>query len=231
MPEEQRGKRNVYLDRLEKEMGIPEEGIEARMRWDMPVLATNEKCSVSLDLPILNCKPTKACSEVCYASQGRQYYRGAIVKSLAVNRMIQEEPERVARKMVDEAAGRAIRLAGSGELLPEHKDLVDYIEKYDGTYWGFTRRVDTHRAMPKLMFSIDATTPESVMKYVGENVPVSRRSYLRRPGDPEPPMEVAVTFPVHGSRTNYVGEIPEDDTDCPAVRKWVEGCWACKGCY
>ena len=107
------GKRNVYHQRLQKEIRINEEGIEARMRWDLPILASNHKCSVSLDLPILNCKPTKACSEVCYASQGRQFYRGAIVKSLAVNRMILEEPERAARKMVDEAAGRAIRLAGS----------------------------------------------------------------------------------------------------------------------
>ena len=224
-------KLNVYRERLGKELTIVEERIVARMRWDMPILATNEKCSVSLDLPVVNCKPTKACSEVCYASQGRQAYRNALVKSLAVNRMIAEDPERVGRKIVDEAAGRTIRLAGSGELLPEHKGLVEYIEKFGGTWWGFTRRVDTHRAMPRLMFSIDATTPESVVDYVQNEVPVDRRAYLRRPEDPPPPVDVAVTFPVHGARTRYVKEIPVHETDCPSVRKKVEGCWACRRCY
>ena len=128
MAEDPEGKRNLYHRRLQKELGIPDSEVEARMRFDMPILADNHKCSVSLDLPILNCKPTKACSEVCYASQGRQFYRGAIVKSLAVNRMILEEPDRAARKMVDEAAGRSIRLAGSGEILPEHKRLLDHVE-------------------------------------------------------------------------------------------------------
>ncbi|MBI4257909.1 MAG: hypothetical protein HY619_03045 [Thaumarchaeota archaeon] len=224
-------KPNLYQLRLQKELGIPEDEIKVRMRWNMPVLSQNSKCSISLDLPIINCKPTKACSEVCYACQGRQYYRGAIIKSLAVNRLIEEDPEHLARKMVDEAAGRTIRLAGSGELLPEHKELVNYIEEYGGSWWGFTRRVDTHKAMPRLMFSLDATTPASVLEYVKKEVPVDRRAYLRRPEDSPAPLEVAVTFPVHGSRTRYVGRVPEGETDCPAVRKRVEGCWLCGTCY
>src|ERR1041385_4401948 len=125
---------NLYRQRLDKELAIPEAQVQRRMRWDLPILAENMKCSVSLDLPILNCKPTKACSEVCYACQGRQNYRNAVVKSLAVNCMITEDPQRSARKMVDEANGRIIRLAGSGELLPAHKTLVDYLEKYGGTW-------------------------------------------------------------------------------------------------
>jgi len=87
---------DLYERRLQKEMGIPEQEIQARMRWDLPVLSENTKCSVSLDLPVLNCRPTGACSEVCYASQGCQMFRHAIIKSLAANRMIMEDPERVA---------------------------------------------------------------------------------------------------------------------------------------
>ena len=221
----------LYERRLKKELSIPEEIVRARMRWDFPILSENSKCSVSLDLPIINCKPTKACSEVCYACQGRQYYRRAIIKSVAVNRMIEEDPERVARKMVDEAAGREIRLAGSGEILPEHKTLVDYIEKCHGAWWGFTRRVDTHKALPRLMFSTDATTPAAVLDYVASEVPVSRRAYLRHPVDPPPPFEVAVTFPVHGSRTRYVEYVTQEESDCPSVRHEVKGCWACRRCY
>lgn len=224
-------KENLYVRRLNKERSFPEEDITARFRWELPVLADNSKCSVSLDLPLMNCKPTKACSEVCYAAQGRQAYRRALIKSVAVNEMIAEDPERVARKIVDEASGRPIRLAGSGELLPEHRTLVEYIEHYGGTYWGFTRRVDTHKEMPRLMFSIDATTSDDVLEYVKNSVPIERRAYLRRPGDFPPPFDVAVTFPVHGPQTRYVRKVPEHETDCPSVRKSVEGCWACRRCY
>lgn len=222
---------NLYRRRLNKEQSISDEEIEARMRWDMPILSENSKCSISLDLPIINCKPTKACSEVCYACQGRQFYRGAVVKSLAVNRMIAEDPERAARKLVDESAGRVIRLAGSGELLPSHRPLVDNLEKYGGQWWGFTRRVDTHCFFPELMFSIDATTPASVLRYVEEEIPVSRRAYLRRPEDPSAPFEVAVTFPVHGAITPYVEKTSPSATDCPHIRKTVSGCWDCRRCY
>lgn len=222
---------NLYQQRLKKESAISEEEIVSRMQWDLPILSQNEKCSISLDLPILNCTPTRACSEVCYACQGRQFYRSAIVKSLAANRMINEDPERAARRIVDEAAGRIIRLAGSGELLPSYKAITYYIDKYRGSWWGFTKRVDNYQAMPRLNFSLDATTPESVLKYVEEWIPIQKRSYLRRPGDLPPPLEVAVTFPVHGPRTNYVKEIPILEKDCPAVRKSVEWCWDCKRCY
>ena len=223
--------KNLYQLRLAKEQSIPETDIQARMRWDLPIISENMKCSISLDLPILNCKPTEACGEVCYACQGRQFYRRAVVKSVAVNRLIAEDPEHVAQKMVDEASGRVIRLAGSGELLPTQKTLVDYLEKLGGSWWGFTRRVDTHQALPALMFSLDATTPTSVLKYVEENVPVSRRAYLVRPKDPAPSLEVAVTFPVHGARTPSVKKVPVYSTDCPAARKAVEGCWRCRRCY
>ncbi len=167
---------------------------------------------------------------VAIREHGRQCYRKALIKSLAVNRMIAEDSERVARKMVDEAAGRSIRIAGSGEILPEHKTLWDYVEDFGGSWWGFTRRVDTHRAIPELMFSIDATTTDVVMEYVRDEVPTRRIAYLRRPRDPPPSLEVAVTFPVHGAWTNYADEVPCHETDCPAVRGKVK-CWECQRCY
>ena len=89
---------NLYRQRFKKELSISEEHVVRRMRWDLPILAENMKCSVSLDLPILNCTPTKVCSEVCYACQGRQNYRKAVVKSLAVNRMITEDPRASSEK-------------------------------------------------------------------------------------------------------------------------------------
>ena len=224
------GTRIVYLHRLEKERAITEEEIAARMKWSLPVLSENQKCSVALDLPVTNCVPTAVCAAVCYASQGRQYYRKSVIKALAVNRLIAEDPEHVARKMVDEAEGRYIRLAGSGELSPEHNTLVDYLEQFGGKWWGFTRRVDTHQAIPKLMFSIDRATPDQVLQYVREHVAPEHRAYLRGPRDPPPSLEVAVTFPVHGPLTNYVADVPLHETDCPATREGVK-CWTCQRCY
>lgn len=231
MGETQGQAKNLYQQRLNKEFAIEEGEIAARMRWDLPILSTNTKCSVSLDLPLANCQPTSVCSEVCYAAQGRQCYRRSIVKSIAVNRLIDLDPEHVARKMVDEAAGRTIRLAGSGEILPKHKTLVSCVTRFGSDWWGITRRVDTHCAMPSLMFSLDASTPEDVQQYVREEVPVTRRTYLRRPQDPPCSLHVAVTFPVHGPRTNYAENVPRHPTDCQVDRNELNGCWSCKRCY
>lgn len=224
-------KTNLYQRRLKKEHNITDEEIKERMRWDMPILSENSKCYISLDFPVLNCKPTKACSEVCYACQGPQFYHKAIVKSLTVARMIQEDPERTANKMIYESAGRPIRLAGSGELLPSYKEFIEYLEEYGLSWWGFTRRIDTHQEIPRLMFSLDATTPDDVLDYVHDCVPRNKRSYLYRPGDPKPKLKVAVTFPVHGPLTNYVSKQKQKKSDCPAVRKLIEGCWECRRCY
>lgn len=224
-------KPSLHQRRIKKELNILESQILDRVRWEMPILSKNIKCGVSLDLPLLNCQPTLACSTVCYAAQGRQSYSKAIIKSLAVNRMILEEPERAARKAVDESRGIPIRLAGSGEVLPQHKPFLNFVEQFGGSYWGFTRRIDTHIEIPSLMFSLDATSSREQLEYVKENVPVNRRAYLRRAKDPACPIEVAVTFPSHGPQTNEVQEIREEDTDCPAVRKYASGCWECKRCY
>lgn len=223
--------KNLYQRRVEKEGAITEDEISDRAKWHLPILSNNYKCSVSLDLPLKNCVPTKICQQVCYAAQGRQFYRKSVVKSLAVDRLILDDPEHVARKMIDESAGRIIRIAGSGELLPKQTELMTYLEQLGGQWWGFTRRPDTHRSAPSLMFSFDATTPARAMKYVQESVPPDRRAYLRRPEDPASPIEVVVTFPVHGPMTAYTTKVEPHYTDCPFDRSRVEGCWSCQRCY
>ena len=223
--------KNLYQRRLMKEYSVSEADIEARMRWSLPVLSSNSKCSVSLDLPIHNCIPTAVCAQVCYASQGTQLFKRSVIKSLAVQRMIDADPERVARKMVDEGEGRYIRIAGSGEILPSHKTLLDYVTGLNGKWWGFTRRIDTHRVLPQLMFSLDASTTADTLEYVLAEVPIHRRAYLRRPEDAESPISVAVTFPVHGSVTSYAHLVPAHATDCPFDRGDVSGCWRCERCY
>ncbi len=57
-------------------------------------------------------------------------------------------------------------------MLPEHKTLTDYIERLGASWWGFTRRVDTHNALLESVFSVDASTPASVLQYVDNDVPV-----------------------------------------------------------
>ena len=123
--------------------------------------------------------------------------------------------------MGDEAQGRPIRLAGSGDLLPGHSALVERIDHYGGSWWGFTRRVDTHKALPDLMFSTDSATPPTVLEYVLSCVPMERRAYLRRPDDPPADYEVAVTFPVHGPQTRWAERVPEGPSDCPVTRRFT----------
>jgi hypothetical protein len=223
--------RDLYRRRLHKESDITDAEVNARTRWNLPILSANYKCSVSLDLPLQNCVPTKICRQVCYAAQGRQYYRRSVVKSLAVNRLIQLDPEHAAHKMVDEAAGRTIRFAGSGELLPGQVELASYVEQFGGDWWGFTRRPDTHRLLPSLMSSFDATTPARNVTYIQNHVPTERRAYLRRPVDPPSPLDVAVTFPVHGPMTAYTASVPFHDSDRPFDRNQVDNCWSCRRCY
>lgn len=67
---------------MEKE--ITEGEIQARMRWDLLVLSSNQMCSIALDLPLLHCHLATACAQVCYVAQGRQYYRQSVVKVLAL---------------------------------------------------------------------------------------------------------------------------------------------------
>lgn len=224
-------KPSLHAQRVAKEQSFTESEIQDRVRWDLPILAQNSKCSVSLDLPLINCRPTAVCAAVCYAAQGRQAYRQAVLKSVAIQQMIEKDPDRVAHTVVDEAAGRAVRLAGSGEVLPSHRYLVEKIHELGGQTWEFTRRVDTHEALPHLMFSLDAGTPPSALEYIEQSVPVNRRAYLRRPNDPPAPLEVAVTFPLHGPRTPHAKAVPTHPTDCPASRDEVSGCWACRRCY
>ena len=222
--------RNLHSRRASKELAITEDEINDRMRWNMPVLSSDPKCSISLDLPLKNCHPTSVCAQVCYAAQGRQFYRKSVVKALAIERLIAFDPEHVARKMVDESAGRQIRIAGSDEVLPKHAELLSCVKHLGGDWWGMTRRVDTYQTLPSLMFSTDTATPASVLRYVRDHVPVYRRTYLRRPQDSPSPIEVAVTFPEHGQLTDYANKAPRHATDCPVDRKELEGCWRCKRC-
>ncbi len=159
MSNESGSARNLFKRRLGKEKAISEEEIAARMRWDLPVLSTNQKCSISLDLPFLNCAPTDICAQVCYAAQGRQYYRKSVVKALAIDRLIQLDPEHVARKMVDEAAGRNIRIAGSGEALPNTLSFFPMSISSVAPTGESRAQVDTHQAIPSFMYSLDASTP------------------------------------------------------------------------
>ena len=231
MAEERFARLNLYRERLTKELSIPEHEVRDRARWDMTLLSENYKCGVSIDLPILNCRPSRACAQVCYASQGRQYYRAGVVKSLAISRMLIEDPERASRKVATEAAGRTVRLAGSGDILPAHRQFVDCLGDSRVDWWGFTRRIETHCLLPRLMFSFDQTSPSRIRDYMEKNVPVRRRAYLRRPCDPAPETPVAVIFPVHGPRTRYVDYVPEHRSDCPAIRGRIKGCWECRRCY
>ena len=212
--------------------------LEKRLRGERdpeaPLLSWNPKTGISINLPVLNCIPTPACARSCYACQGRISFRKSLEKALAVDRWIRERPRWAAEKAAKEAKGRPIRLNGSGDLRPEHKNFIKALLSLGAKLYGFTKRPDTWVAMKEvgleLMFSIDVTMDRKRLFWALENLPRRRLAYLRRPQDPDLSRIVYVTFPEHGPHTRNVEKVPVSRTDCPAVRRHIS-CLECRRCF
>jgi len=192
-----------------------------------PILSENPKTGVSLNLPVLNCRPTKICREICYACSGPISFPYACKKAVAVDEWIRQHPIWAAMKAIQEADGTPIRLCGSGDLNPAHMPFLVEIKAQGGRPWGFTRKLDMWKRCwsmhIELMFGIDVSS-----KHL-EDIPPTRLAYMRRPGDPDWSNSVAVTFPLHGPRRDP-SKVPVSESDCPAIRRHIK-CADCRRCY
>ena len=195
-----------------------------------PILSSNPKTGFSLNLPVLNCQPTQACAQNCYACQGPSTFCCAIEKAVAVDRWIRTNPRWAAQKTACEAGQTLLRLNGSGDITPAHLPYVRALLRNGVRLFGFTKRRDTWTAFSalgiQLMFSIDVTMDRRRLTWALRTVPRVRLAYCRRPGDPDWSDRVGVTFPEHGPYTNSTDKIPGSETDCPAVRLHT----LCKDC-
>ena len=196
------------------------------------IISENRKTSCSINLPMAgHCTPTKNCAASCYAKSGpmalpsnkrKQHWVSEYLKGTDLTQLASE-----CRRWT------AVRLSGSGDLLPDHVPAILKLAKAcpKTIFWGMTRKVAVAKALNKklpnlkLLVSIDATSPQTTLKYKG---PVCFGPRL--PGDVVPDLPNLITvFPYHqGGQVRGVSRHPKD---CKAVWHENTGCIDCNKCW
>ncbi len=230
--------RNLHKRRADKERALL--SLITPRRCGERLLSDNSKSGPTLDSPVLYCQHTQACSCSCYACQGRQMYPASLRKTLAVDAFILADPDLAARCVESELADRWLRLAGGGELTEDHEPFIAKLAELGVKAYAFTRRPDSWLMYRRhgffATFSLDGTTPETVLRWVLRVVPVRARAFMATPEYPTTRHRVAVIFPEHGSITRGARHVPESPLDCPSARAKLDTlggapCHTCRRCY
>ena len=201
----------------------------------VPILSANHKTGVSLNLPVLNCRPTRRCAAACYACEGLISWRPSIRKALVVDAALRRgEIEGLiweCRRL------REVRLNGSGDMTSEHvPGILKLAGACTGTiFWGFTRcrevaeAVNNQCANLSLILTMDATSPDT--KLAGFFGPLAFGP--RKPRDRVPEdSRIVVVFPEHHAGRTVRG-VPMHPKDCPATRGLPRknACLHCQRCW
>lgn len=200
------------------------------------LLSENRKTGVSIDFPIEHhCRPTKVCKKTCYAHSGFQSFPNSKRKQRYVSDYLKGGD---ITQLINECIQRtSVRLSGAGDLLLEHvPNLVSLAKACPQTmFWGMTRKVEIAEAINKsglpnlkLLVSVDASSPDSVWNYPGKMCFGPRLE-----GDNDSRLgnkNIVTIFPYH-FHGEIVGQIPETEKDCPAVRHKMAGCFECQRCW
>jgi hypothetical protein len=201
----------------------------------IPILSDNHKTGASVNLPVLNCRPTKRCAAACYACVGPIAWCNSLRKALAVDLALRKgEVEGLVwecRRLQD------LRLNGSGDMSLAHVPAVlELARKCPATlFWGFTRRrevaeaVNQHLKNLSLIVSFDATSADREL--AGCECPLAFGP--RRPRDEVPnDRRIIVVFPEHHVGHTIPG-VPLHPKDCPATRgaERTNACQRCQRCW
>lgn len=197
------------------------------------ILSRNGKTGVSLDLPREgHCRPTKNCSKDCYARCGHQARPDAIRKQKWVSEYLLGKD--ISSLVMETRLHSAVRLNGSGDLLPEHvPNIIKLAEQCPYTQlWGMTRKPNIAKALNgkiinlRMLLTVDATSPKSVWDYDEAMCFGPRRTEDIVPDDPR----IIVVFPKHHAGRVLKG-IPEHPKDCQGVYHRISGCMECGRCW
>ncbi len=200
----------------------------------MLLLSKNHKTSHSINLPLINCRPTKRCSDACYACVGPLAWPNSIRKALVIDAMLREG--RIEGLVFECRDLQNVRLNGSGDLRPIHiPAILKLTESCSRTiFWGFTRNREVAEALNRkrenlsLIVTFDATSPKGELEdYCG-----SLAFGPRRPKDPVPKdSRILVVFPEHHLGHTIPG-VPSHPKDCPATRgaPRLHACQKCRRC-
>ncbi len=132
----------------------------------VPILSTNRKTAVSINLPVRNCKPTRRCAAACYACEGPIAWTNSVRKALAVDAALRKGE--IEGLIWECRMLQGVRLCGSGDMTLDHVPAVLRLAEAcpDTTFWGFTRRrevaeaVNGQQADLSLIVTFDATSPD-----------------------------------------------------------------------
>jgi hypothetical protein len=201
----------------------------------VPILSENHKTGTSINLPVMNCRPTRRCAAACYACVGPIAWANSIRKALAVDAALRKgEIEGLiweCRRLQD------VRLNGSGDMTLHHATAVLRLATAcPGTiFWGFTRSrrvaetINRQQENLSLVISFDATS--RVGELDGYDGPLAFGP--RRPRDPVPEDDrIIVVFPEHHVGHTIHG-VPPHPRDCPATRgaERRDACQRCRRCW
>lgn len=202
------------------------------------LLSGNKKTGISINLPLLNCIPSKRCSETCYACEGPIAFKNSIRKTLKVDAVLRSG---AIEALVDECRKEwDVRLNGTGDLTLEHVDAILFLATScpNTIFWGFTRsrpvaeELNNQLENLSIVLSYDSTmSPSHVDGYEGPIAfgPVQAQDTI--PDDPR----IIVVFPEHHQShpDPYIMLHPKD---CPATRfevksEKVGACGRCRRCF
>jgi hypothetical protein len=201
----------------------------------VPILSTNRKTAVSINLPVRNCRPTRRCAAACYACEGPIAWKNSIRKALAVDAALRKgEIEGLTWEC---RMLQGVRLCGSGDMTLDHVPAVLKLAEAcpETIFWGFTRRREVAEAINgryvnlSVIVTFDATSPEGELRgYAG---PLAFGPRMPRDIVPDDP-RIVVVFPEHhAGRT--IANVPEHPKDCPATRGMNRrhACQRCRRCW
>jgi hypothetical protein len=197
------------------------------------ILSVNRKTGCSIDLPLKgHCRPTKNCAHACYAKMGPQAFPIACKKHDWTSRYLAGNDLR--QLIVEAKQHTAVRLSGSGDLLPKHvPNLIRLAKACPQTqFWGMTRkpeiatRLNNKQPNLHLLVSVDSSSPASTWSYPGKLCYGPRRAEDHVPAD----KRIVTVFPRHCTG-RIVNNVPDHPKDCPSVRHTAAGCHDCGRCW
>lgn len=187
---------------------IPLRGL---MYHPQKILSDNRKTGCSIDLPIIgHCRPTQRCFRDCYAKRGPQVYKNSIRKHQWLTTYL--SGTNISRLIQECARKPAVRLSGSGDLLPAHiPNLIRLASACHGTrFWGMTRKLEIARAINKaqlpnlkILVTVDATSPKKTWDYLG------MLCYGPRHPDDQVPKDrrILTVFPAHYAGIREIAQL------------------------
>jgi hypothetical protein len=232
----------LFSKRFIKEKSLYELGSVSPLRTK-DYISGNSKTGHSLNFPIINCRPTKKCSENCYACSGPISFKYSLLKALSIEESIKTNLSFAVEKTVGEIRKLGLtnlRYSGSGDLTEDGVKYIDSLstECPDVIFWGFTRKLEIvegllslNKGNVKVIFSCDdSTLLKDIVQAKQLGVKLSWLYTDKAQTMFSNHQDVLVVFANH--KNGKLDEsLPKVAKECPAVRDHSIGCNECQRCF